>query len=235
MHTLSIVERGGVQRAWEWLGELRGIRGPGEDPEVDLPLAVLARAVAGEPMVLSRYHDGMDQQQAGELIGGHISRAAKRWKSAFPEEKHEQDIEQLETGLAYTYLNQAEAKALVEGSSERIRRRMKRARPQRFQGEELTSYLAYREELKRHLIIRPAVDRGRPRWHNRIFSRKKQSGKLRWILDRSGQNMFQREMPFKMTGVAVLRSIILPGDWMISIDLKDAYLNIRIHSSQRKC
>jgi hypothetical protein len=41
-------------------------------------------------------------------------------------------------------------------------------------------------------------------------------------------------MPFKMTGVAVLRSIIRPGDWMVSIDRKDAYLNIRIHSSQYK-
>jgi hypothetical protein len=47
-------------------------------------------------------------------------------------------------------------------------------------------------------------------------------------------NHQMKPLPFKMMGVAVLRSIILPGDWMISIDLKDAYLNIHLHSSQCK-
>jgi hypothetical protein len=62
----------------------------------------------------------------------------------------------------------------------------------------------------------------------------KQKDRFRAIFNMKFSNYQMTPLPFKMTGVAVLRSIILPGDWMISIDLKDAYLNIRIHSSQRK-
>ena len=47
-------------------------------------------------------------------------------------------------------------------------------------------------------------------------------------------NAQMKPLPFKMTGVAVLRSIIRRSDWMVSIDLKDAYLNIRLHPSQVK-
>ena len=37
-----------------------------------------------------------------------------------------------------------------------------------------------------------------------------------------------------MTGVKVLRNLLEQGDWLVSIDLKDAYLNIRLHPSQTK-
>ena len=61
-----------------------------------------------------------------------------------------------------------------------------------------------------------------------------QKDRFRAIFNMKFSNFQMMPLPFKMTGVAVLRSIILPGDWMISIDLKDAYLNIRIHKSQCK-
>ena len=62
----------------------------------------------------------------------------------------------------------------------------------------------------------------------------KQKDRFRAIFNMKFSNYQMKPLPFKMTGVSVLRSIILPGDWMISIDLKDAYLNIRLHSSQCK-
>ena len=61
-----------------------------------------------------------------------------------------------------------------------------------------------------------------------------QKDRFRAIFNMKFSNYQMLPLPFRMTGVAVLRSIILPQDFMVSIDLKDAYLNIRIHSSQYK-
>jgi hypothetical protein len=47
-------------------------------------------------------------------------------------------------------------------------------------------------------------------------------------------NAFMRAHPFKMTGVKVLRDLLEEGDFLVSIDLKDAYLNIRAHPLQTK-
>ena len=48
------------------------------------------------------------------------------------------------------------------------------------------------------------------------------------------KNLFMTKHPFKMTGFKVPRNIMDHGDWMVSIDLKDAYLDIRLHPSQTK-
>ena len=61
-----------------------------------------------------------------------------------------------------------------------------------------------------------------------------QKDRFRAIFNMKLTNAQMKPLPFKMTGVAILRSIIRHGDWMASIDLKDAYLNIRIHHSQFK-
>ena len=61
-----------------------------------------------------------------------------------------------------------------------------------------------------------------------------QKDRWRAIFNMKFTNGFMKPLPFKMTGTAALRSILLEGDWMASIDLKDANLNIRIHHSQTK-
>ena len=61
-----------------------------------------------------------------------------------------------------------------------------------------------------------------------------QKDRWRSIFNMKWTNAFMKPHPFKMTGVKLLRDLLETGDWMVSIDLKDAYLNIRLHPSQTK-
>ena len=61
-----------------------------------------------------------------------------------------------------------------------------------------------------------------------------QKDRWRSIFNMKWTNLFMAKHPFKMTGVKVLRNLLEQGDWLVSIDLKDAYLNIRLHPSQTK-
>jgi len=61
-----------------------------------------------------------------------------------------------------------------------------------------------------------------------------QGDRWRSIFNMKWTNAFMRAHPFRMTGVKVLRDILEEGDFLVSIDLKDAYLNIRAHPTQTK-
>ena len=47
-------------------------------------------------------------------------------------------------------------------------------------------------------------------------------------------NRFIVAAHFKMEGLAMLKDLLRPGDWMASIDLKDAYLSVAIWEEHRK-
>ena len=73
-----------------------------------------------------------------------------------------------------------------------------------------------------------------PGFYSRIFVVMKASGSWRPVIDLSTLNLRVRKTPFKME---TLQSVLLPvrsGDWMVSIDLKDAYLQVPIHPDSRK-
>ena len=50
--------------------------------------------------------------------------------------------------------------------------------------------------------------------------------KVRQIFNEKVTNKQLEHLRFKMTGVGVARELIRPDDWLFSIDLRDAYLNI---------
>ena len=73
-----------------------------------------------------------------------------------------------------------------------------------------------------------------PGFYSRLFVVQKDSGAWRPIIDLSTLNMYVAESRFHMeTPQSVLRSI-RRGDWMISVDLLDAYLQIPIHQDSRR-
>ena len=73
-----------------------------------------------------------------------------------------------------------------------------------------------------------------PGFYSRLFVVQKDSGAWRPIIDLSTLNTFIMSQHFHMeTPQSVLRSIC-QGDWMISLDLQDAYLQVPIHPELRR-
>ena len=73
-----------------------------------------------------------------------------------------------------------------------------------------------------------------PGFYSRIFVVTKATGGWRLIIDLSTLNLSVDRTPFRMvTAQMVLRSV-RRNDWMVSIDLKDAYLQVPIHPGSRR-
>ena len=73
-----------------------------------------------------------------------------------------------------------------------------------------------------------------PGFYSRLFVVQKDSGAWRPIIDLSTLNTYIASQHFHMeTPQSVLRSI-RQGDWMISLDLQDAYLQVPIHPESRR-
>ena len=74
-----------------------------------------------------------------------------------------------------------------------------------------------------------------PGFYSCLFVVMKASGSWRPVIDLSTLNLRVLKSPFKME---TLQSVLLSvrcGDWMVSLDLKDAYLQVPVHPESRKC
>ena len=67
-----------------------------------------------------------------------------------------------------------------------------------------------------------------------IFLRQKKSGKFRPIFNLRPLNQFVQYEHFKMEGVPMLTTMIQQNDWMVSMDLHDAYCCVLVHPNHRK-
>ena len=68
-----------------------------------------------------------------------------------------------------------------------------------------------------------------PGFYSRMFVVPKASGGFRPVIDLSPLNKFIKTTKFKMETPRSVLAAIREGDWMVSIDLKDAYFHIPIH------
>ena len=69
---------------------------------------------------------------------------------------------------------------------------------------------------------------------NRLFLVSKPSNKWRPILDLSKLNLFLNVQKFKMETPETIRTSLQQGEWVTSIDFKDAYFHIPIQEQSRK-
>ena len=86
------------------------------------------------------------------------------------------------------------------------------------------------------LLLKGAIEPASPTsgFYSCMFVMTKASDGWRPIIDLSTLNYFVVKTPFRMeTTQSVLRSI-RRNDWMVSVDLKDAYLQVPIHPSSRR-
>ena len=54
------------------------------------------------------------------------------------------------------------------------------------------------------------------------------------MIDLSALNKFIVNEHFQMEYLSCIKTVLLPGDFMTNIDLKDAYLSIPVHESSQK-
>ena len=71
-------------------------------------------------------------------------------------------------------------------------------------------------------------------FYNRLFLVPKSNNWWRPILDLSTLNNFLNTKSFKMETPGTIRTSLQTGEWVTSIDFKDAYFHIIIHSQSRK-
>ena len=95
---------------------------------------------------------------------------------------------------------------------------------------------ALRQEVEAMLAkgaLEIARDPG-PVFYSRLFLVEKASGGWRPVIDLSHLNDFVQLSPFKMETVASVVLSVREGDFLASLDLKDAYFQIPMHGSSRK-
>lgn len=96
--------------------------------------------------------------------------------------------------------------------------------------------LALRQQIARNLqigsisVVSPSNDQ----FLSRVFCVKKSNGEDRMIIDLSHLNSFVNKVHFKMESLDVVKSLLRPNDYMVSIDLADAFLSIPLHESSKK-
>ena len=92
------------------------------------------------------------------------------------------------------------------------------------------------EQEFQDLLRKQAIEQApqTPGFYSRLFVVQKDSGAWHPIIDLSTLNTYIASQRFHMeTPQSVLRSI-RPGDWMISLDLQDAYLQVPVHPESRR-
>ena len=97
---------------------------------------------------------------------------------------------------------------------------------------------SYLLEALHQLIDKRAVERVQnPRslgFFNRLFLVPKPNKKWRPILDLSNLNVFLKVEKFKMETPETIRTSLQQGEWVTSVDFKDAYFHIPIQEQSRK-
>ena len=73
-----------------------------------------------------------------------------------------------------------------------------------------------------------------PGFNNLLFLVKKVSGAWRLELEASSLNQFVKQTNFSMETTESVLSSISRSDWMISINMKNRYFHVSIHSDSRK-
>ena len=77
--------------------------------------------------------------------------------------------------------------------------------------------------------VNPGLDG--PGFYSHLFLVPKKSGGFRPILNLTALNRYVVKRTFRMETSRTILAAVDPGDWMVSIDLKDAYFHIAIHQN----
>ena len=71
-------------------------------------------------------------------------------------------------------------------------------------------------------------------FYSNLFLVPKKDGGQRPVINLKSLNSFVQTQHFKMEGIHTLSDLIHPGDWLATVDLKDAYFAVPIHHSHHQ-
>ena len=89
-------------------------------------------------------------------------------------------------------------------------------------------------QLTNKNAVEPVTNQTSLGFYNRLFLVPKPNNRWRPILDLSTLNTFLNTESFKIETPETIRTSLQAGEWVTSIDFKDAYFHIPIHSQSRK-
>ena len=92
------------------------------------------------------------------------------------------------------------------------------------------------EEVTLRLFAKGAVELAplpSPGFYSRLFVVWKTLGSWRPVINLSHLNRFVDVSPFQMETIQSVLLLVRQGDWMASIDLKEAYLQVPVHPASR--
>lgn len=107
------------------------------------------------------------------------------------------------------------------------------------------SVISYSHSLKKTLGLRQqihrlldsgAISKATPNTNqvlSRVFTVEKSNGSLRMILDLSRINTQIQKISFKMETLDFIKDLLNPSDYMISLDLSDAFFTVPVHESSK--
>ena len=91
-------------------------------------------------------------------------------------------------------------------------------------------------EIQKHLdngVISP-VENSCNQYVSRVFTVQKPSGDHRLIIDLSNLNKFVNKVSFRMENKDVIQNLIAKNDFMVSIDLRDAFFTVPLHKESKR-
>ena len=71
-------------------------------------------------------------------------------------------------------------------------------------------------------------------FYSHLFLVPKKGGDLRPVIDLSNLNQFISNEHFQMENILCLKQLLNPNDFMVKLDLKDAYLTVGIHEDSQQ-
>ena len=108
----------------------------------------------------------------------------------------------------------------------------------RFQGIRITpiprnsekrrSLLGEVEDLLAKSAVREVTEKFQEGFYSTIFLAPKKNGKWRPVINLRPLNYYIMKSKFKMTTLRQIIQEVRPGDWMLSVDLKDAYFHVPV-------
>ena len=90
------------------------------------------------------------------------------------------------------------------------------------------------QDLINKLVVERVVVRSSLAFYNRLFLVPKPNNKWRPILDLSQLNVYLQTSTFKMETLETIRVSLQKGEWVTSLDFRDAYFHIPIQPRSRK-